>query len=235
MSLNLAVKPADQNALNAADFIFAGTVHLLVILLIIILSWWQSISEPEPLKRIEVEMISAKELAKMQHQKPAVKKKRKKLKPKPKLKLKPTPVLKLQTKSKKPVKTVVDDFDPFAPMQSQSDVTTPKKALRDDVIDVMGKQLSEQEIDRYIAMMQQAVQNHWKVPAGVNGSTPDPLVEMVLNRNGTVASVKIIESSGNSSLDQTLISAIYAAAPFQVPKQQFEVFRTNQLRFRPLK
>ncbi|MDX8404514.1 MAG: TonB C-terminal domain-containing protein [Mariprofundaceae bacterium] len=231
MSLNLAIKPVDQSTLNAADFIFAGAVHLLVILLIVTLSWWQSISEPKPLKRIEVEMISAKDLAKMQKQKPAVKQKRKKLKPKLKLK----PVLKLEKKSKAPAKAAEDNFDPFAPMQSQSDITAPKKAVRDDMIDVMGKQLSKQEIDRYIAMMQQAVQNHWKVPAGVNVATPDPLVEMVLRRNGSVVSAKIIESSGNTSLDQTLISAIYAAAPFQLPKQQFEVFRTNQLRFRPLK
>ncbi|MES0371254.1 MAG: TonB family protein [Mariprofundaceae bacterium] len=233
MSLNLVVKAPghspSQMTLGAADFLFAAAVHLLVILLIIILSWWQSITEPVPFKHIEVEMISAKELAKMQKPKPAVKQKRKKLKPKQ------TPVLKLEPKSKKPAKVVEDDFDPFAPMQSQTDIKTPKKALRDDIIDTMGKQLSKQEINSYVAMMQKAVQNKWKVPAGVDSSTPDPLVEMILNRNGTVASARIIESSGNASLDQTLISAIYAAAPFQLPKQQFEVFRTNQLRFRPLK
>ncbi len=229
MSLNLAVKPAGQNSLNAADFIFAGIIHLIVILLIVILSWWQSVPDPEPLKRIEVQMISAKELAKLQKPKTAVRQKNKPLKEKPR------PVLKLETKPEKTNKVIEDDFDPFAPMQSQSDVVTPKKALQNDMVDAIGKQLSQQEIDRYIAMMQQAVQSHWKVPAGVDSATPDPLVEMTLRRDGSVLSARITESSGNASLDQTLINAIYAASPFQLPKQQFEAFSTNQLRFRPLK
>lgn len=229
LSLNLAVKPAGQNSLNAADFIFAGIIHLIIILLIVILSWWQSVPDPEPLKRIEVQMISAKELAKLQKPKPAVRQKNKPFKEKAQ------PVLKLETKPEKTNKAIEDDFDPFAPMQSQSDVVTPKKALQNDMVDAIGKQLSQQEVDRYIAMMQQAVQSHWKVPAGVDSSTPDPLVEMTLRRDGSVLSARITESSGNASLDQTLISAIYAASPFQLPKQQFEAFRTNHLRFRPLK
>lgn len=227
MSLNPAADSLDRNDLKTADFIFAGIVHLLVIVLIMLLSWWQSRSEPEPLKRIEVEMISAKELAKLQQPKAAARKK--------KSATQSEPVLKFQAKPSKPVKAAEDDFDPFAPVQSQSDIATPAKQGRNEMADIMGKQLSQQEIDRYIAMMQQAVQQRWKVPAGVDSGTPDPLVEMVLNRNGSVASARIIESSGNAPLDQTLISAIYAAAPFQVPDRQFEAFRVNQIRFRPLK
>jgi TonB family protein len=231
LSLNLVADSTSRHTLKAADLLFAAAVHVVVILLIIILTWWQSTSKPEPLNRIEVMIISGAELAKLQKQasKPAVKPRKAKPKARPVLKFDPKPV------KKAPVREVEDDFDPFAPMQSQSDVTTPKKTTRNDMAEIMGKQLSQKELDRYIAMMQQAVQRQWKVPAGVDSSTPDPLVEMVLRRDGTVFSAQIIESSGNTSLDQTLIRAIYAAAPFQLPKQQFEVFRTNQLRFRPEK
>jgi TonB family protein len=58
---------------------------------------------------------------------------------------------------------------------------------------------------------------------------------MVLRRNGSVANARIVETSGNMALDQTLINAIHAAAPFNIPLQQFEAFRVNQIRFRPLK
>lgn len=225
MSLNLTAKPGDWNTLQRTDFLFAAAVHLLVIVLIVIVSWWQSLSEPEPLSRIEVQMISAKELTKLQ--KTAAKQKRVSQK-------KSVPAPKLDSSRKKP-KPAEEAFDPFAPAQSESDITTPQEASRADMADIMGKQLSRQEIDSYIAMMQQAVQRRWKVPAGVDSDTPDPLVEMVLNRNGSVASVRIVESSGNIALDQTLIKAIHAAAPFQIPAQQFEVFRINQIRFRPLK
>ena len=231
MSLNLVAESANQHTLKAADFLFAAAVHVIVILLIIILTWWQSTSKPEPLNRIEVMMISGAELAKLQKRasKPVAKPRKIKPKAKPVLKFDPKPV------KKAPVREVEDDFDPFAPVESQSDITTPKKAARNDMADIMGKQLTQKELDAYIAMMQQAVQRHWKVPAAVDSSIPDPLVEMVLRRNGSVASARIVESSGNMALDQTLLNAIHAAAPFKVPLQQFEAFRVNQIRFRPLK
>lgn len=174
-------------------------------------------------------MISGAELAKLQRQKPKAATKPRKVKAKPVLKYKPKAAKKTQ------VKEVEEDFDPFAPVESQSDITTPKRATHTDIADIMGKQLSQKELDRYIAMMQQAVQRHWKVPAGVDSSIPDPLVEMVLRRNGSVVSAHIVEPSGNAALDQTLINAIHAAAPFKLPQQQFEAFRVNQIRFRPLK
>jgi len=176
-------------------------------------------------------MISGADLAKLQKKssKPVVKRKKVKPKAKPVLKFDPKPAKKAQ------VKEVEDDFDPFAPMASESDITTPKQAARNDMADIMGKQLSKKELDAYIAMMMKAVERKWKVPAGVDASTPDPLVEMVLRHNGSVVSARIVESSGNAALDQTLINAIHAAAPFKLPQQQFEAFRINQIRFRPLK
>lgn len=223
MSLSRTANRGEWSELQRVDFIFAAVVHLVVIVLIAILSWWQSTTQPDPLPRVEVQMISAKELAKMQQ---AARQQHKPNK-------KSSPLPKPDSSAKKPA-PVQETFDPFAPLQSDSDIKT-NKSSSPDMADIMGKQLSQQEIDRYIAMMQQAVQRRWKVPSGVESDTPDPLVEMVLNRDGSVASVRIIETSGNAALDQTLISAIYAAAPFQIPAEQFEVFRSNQIRFRPLK
>ncbi|PJC70653.1 MAG: TonB C-terminal domain-containing protein, partial [Zetaproteobacteria bacterium CG_4_8_14_3_um_filter_59_5] len=89
----------------------------------------------------------------------------------------------------------------------------------------------EQELNRYIALIQDAVQRHWKVPTA--GKVQDPLVEMILNPDGSVNRVNILESSGNSAFDASLLRAIEAAAPFQVPTREFEVFRNNRIRFRP--
>lgn len=190
-------------------------------------------------------MISAQALKNMQQKaqktqpkkaKPIKKTHKPKIKPKPKKK----PVLKLKPSPKKTQKVakkakVEPDFDPFAPLESNNNkqIKTRSKP-KPDVADIMGKQLSTQEIDRYIAMMQAAVQSHWKVPGGINEKTPDPLVEMILQRNGHLLSVRILESSGNSALDQTLITAIRAAEPFNIPSEQFESFRSNRIRFHPL-
>jgi TonB family protein len=58
---------------------------------------------------------------------------------------------------------------------------------------------------------------------------------MTLKPNGSVQNVRIIESSGNEALDASLIRAIRAASPFSIPREQFEVFRDNKIRFHPLR
>ncbi len=251
MSQSQPAKHTRYHTFSGLDFLFAVLAHILIVGMIAIIAWWQSNHAPTPpLKRIEVSMISAQDLKAMQHQAHKTQKKVKTVKKthkpkvkavvKQKIKPKKKPVLKLKPKTKKAVKSTKKikedpDFDPFAPVESSSNKTTKTRSKpKPDMADIMGKQLSTQEIDRYIAMMQAAVQSHWKVPGGINENTPDPLVEMILQPNGRLLSVKILESSGNSALDQTLIAAIRAAAPFRVPSKQFESFRNNRIRFHPL-
>ncbi len=229
-----ARKGLHRNDLKGLDVLFAIVLHLLVVAVIATLAWWQSRHEPEPMKRIEVRMISAQQLAEMQHKKPAHPKTAPRPKKKPMPKATPTPKAKSTPKSKPA--TSEQPFDPFAPVESSSDRTdAPDTAPNRDLATIMERQLSTQELERYIAMMQDAVQRHWKVPAGVSESTPDPLVEVELHPDGRVARITIIESSGNDALDRTLVAAIRAAAPFQIPRQQFEAFRINRIRFHPLK
>lgn len=248
---------ADHSAdLSTLDLVLALLLHVLVLSVIGVLVWWQGQHHQEPLKRIEVMMISAKQLSQIEQQakrkaapvkksapKPKAKPKPKpkptpKPKPKPVAKPKPQPVAKPAPKPapKAAAQKADPNFDPFAPLASTTDrsESTAKRAStsRRELANLQGKQLSKNEIERYIAMMQAAVQEHWKLAANTS-KVSDPLVEMELNTRGEVVSVKIIESSGSASLDASLIRAIHAAAPFQVPHDQFEYFRMNQLRFHP--
>ncbi len=270
------IKHSHSADLKSLDLISALLLHIMVFTVIGVLMYWQQQHRPsEPLKRIEVMMISAKELAKLEQQarnrpkqtkhakpkkikpkprivkppkpKPPVAKPVEKIKPKAKPAPKPKPVPKpkavpkpepVKEKPPTPAKVKPDEnFDPFAPLASSTDKkVSAKKAStsRPELADLVGKQLSTSEKERYIALMQAAVQNQWKVPISTTQFT-DPLVEMTLLPNGDVASVKILESSGNDVLDASLIRAIKAAAPFQLPRRQFEFFRVNRLRFHPLK
>jgi len=257
--------------LSALDIILALLLHALILTLIGMLVWWKGVHHEEPLKRIEVMMISAKELSQIEQQakrkarpvkkeaaktKPRVEPPKPKPKPKPRATPKKPPVPKVSDKPKpkpaarptpKPApkpkakaaakKKVDENFDPFAPVASSTDrsKSTAKKAStsRPDIANLQGQQLSKNEIERYIALMQAAVQDQWKVAANA-GDVNDPLVEMELNQRGEVVSVKILESSGSETMDASLIRAIHAAAPFQVPRKQFEYFRVNKIRFHPL-
>ena len=249
------------------DFVYALFLHLLVVAAIAIAAFWQQRHHHEPLKRIEVMMISANELSKLEQQahhrqhppKHRVKrqhaKQPRKQTPKPP-QTKPIkqtaprqqakPVAKLLPKASKPTppiskpkaaKKPAEPFDPFAPLTSPTDTKVTKKRAQTShpaLADLAGKQLTSSEKERYIAMMQAAVQSKWKVPVS-SAQISDPLVKMVLQPSGEVASVEIIESSGNPTLDDSLIRAIYAAAPFQLPRQQFEFFRENMIRFHPIR
>ncbi|ATX81937.1 TonB family C-terminal domain-containing protein [Mariprofundus ferrinatatus] len=266
MSLSHTVKKElsqDSSAdLTRLDLIYAALLHLLVIIVAVVLAYWQNEKQDEPLQRIEVMMISAQQLSEIEHmarrkakpvkqeapkpkatEKPKVDPKKEPVlkleeKPKPKPKAEPKPEVKAAPAPKAAAKKQQLDFDPFAPIASTTDRSAESRnkasTSRPDIANIAGQQLSRNEIERYIALMQAAVQEHWKVPASSSEVT-DPLVEMELSRTGEVVSVKIMESSGNDMMDASLIRAIQAAAPFQLPKEQFEYFRVNQLRFRPLK
>lgn len=259
LSRTAKLRPGHSGDLGKQDLLFAVLLHVLVFTIVMVLAFWQGHRKQEPLKRIEVMMISAKDLSKLEQQarrkpKPVkeVKAKEKtkpkvepQVKPKPKTKLEP--VLKLaETKTKlkpepkqktKTAEKVDPDFDPFAPVASttdRSESTLKASTSRPDIANIMGQQLSKNELERYIALMQARVQDNWKVPASA-GNADDPLVEMELAPTGEVVSVTILESSGNELLDASLIRAIQAASPFEVPRQQFEFFRNNRIRFHPLK
>ncbi len=235
----------DSASLQTLDILFAVCMHVLIVAAVLILSLWHKPVEFHP-QSVQVSIISAQQLKKMQHRahppaKVHKKKKVVKAKPKPraKAKVKPKakkPVLKLaKPKAKAKTRPKVDpNFDPFKPMASSSDVKSSSTRKNSHAADIFSGQLSKQEINRYIALIQDAVQRHWKV-ANVGRDVRDPLVEMVLNPGGSVKSVRVIESSGNAALDASLVRAIQAASPFQVPVKQFELFRSNRIRFRPLR
>jgi len=232
LSPNLIANPQSDGAnLQALDVLFAFCMHVLIIAVIVMLSLWHKPLDFHP-QSVQISMISAHQLDKMikRARKPPKRAVKHTIKPKVK-----TPQHQTKRPSLKPAAKAAPakDFDPFKPMESASDVTSSAPRIDSKAADVFAGQLSEQEINRYIALIQDAVQRHWKVPTASN--VKDPLVEMVLNPDGSVNKVNILESSGNVAFDASLLRAIEAAAPFQVPVKEFELFRDNRIRFRPLR
>jgi len=235
--------------LKSLDLLIAVLFHLLVFTIIAVLAFWQQQHKNEPLKRIEVMMISAKDLAKLEQQakpkrtevkRPPVKEKKPPIIAKPKVKTPaPKATAKIRPAKKTASKTAPEldpDFDPFAPVISSSNATASVQkptTSRPEKADIAGKLLSTSEKERYIALITAAVQEHWKVAASV-ARFNDPLVEMKLLPTGDIASIRILESSGNAAMDASLIRAINAAAPFELPRQRYEFFLNNRMRFHPL-
>jgi outer membrane biosynthesis protein TonB len=134
------------------------------------------------------------------------------------------------------------NYDPFAPLESATDQQRSPGAgniemhdsFQSELARITEKQLSQKEIARYIGRIRAAVERHWKIPVAVE-NIKDPLVKMILQPSGQIQSLIILESSGSDAIDVSLIRAVKAAAPFELPKQQFEYFRVNRIRFHPFK
>jgi len=232
--------------LATRDFTLAFALHVFVVVVLLMANQWQTERVKAPERVMQVSMVSLAELNAM-FKKPAaqpkpVKKKvvqpKPKPQPKPKKPAKPKPVLNPTPTAKPKKKKVVEeelDYDPFAPMESTPKERVKKKTNNEQALnDMLKAQMTDVEVNRYIAGMQQAVERQWKVPTESASQLNQPLVELKLSPKGDVVSVRILESSGSKQLDSTLLQAIYAAAPFDIPSQQYGLFKTNMIRFHPL-
>ncbi|MDX8380634.1 MAG: TonB family protein [Ghiorsea sp.] len=228
--------------LNKQDLALAFTLHICVVGVLLMANQWHTAQPKIPERVVQVKMVSLEDLQAMIG-KPVVKPKKKKtvpkkVEPKPQLKVtsvKPKAVLHPKKNVRKKKVEEELDYDPFAPMESTPKKRKKKRLDNTKVLDEMlKKQISDVEINRYIVGMQQAVEGQWKVPTEMIGNVVDPLVELKLLPNGNVLAVRILESSGSKQLDATLLQAVYAAAPFEIPNQQYSLFKANRIRFHPL-
>ncbi len=85
-------------------------------------------------------------------------------------------------------------------------------------------------VDKYKALILSAIGQQWLVPDGVNKQL-SCIYEVHLAPGGTVLSVSLVRSSGNTALDQSAKTAIYKASPLPVPKDTnaFDNFRDIRL------
>jgi colicin import membrane protein len=90
------------------------------------------------------------------------------------------------------------------------------------------------EIDKYKAMMVQAISRQWLVPDNVNNNIVCKLL-IHLAPGGVVLSTEITQSSGNPALDRSAQAAVYKASPLPVPDESnlFDKFRVVSLTVRP--
>jgi colicin import membrane protein len=94
---------------------------------------------------------------------------------------------------------------------------------------------NSREIDRYVAVIKQQIERNWLKP-GQAGKELSCVVQVRLIPGGDVVpgGVSILRSSGNSAFDRSVETAVYKAAPLQVPSGLlFESFRTLKLNFKP--
>lgn len=97
------------------------------------------------------------------------------------------------------------------------------------------EQKAQGVVDKYKALVLQAIGEHWLIPNGVDKKLATELV-IYLAPGGAVLDTEIYKSSGNVALDNSARAAVFKASPLPVPTdaEGFKFFRRFVLVFRPM-
>jgi colicin import membrane protein len=90
------------------------------------------------------------------------------------------------------------------------------------------------EVNKYKALILQAISQNWLVPPSVNKNLSAELMIRVAP-GGTVLDVQVVKSSGDDGLDHSARTAVFKASPLPVPRDSdaFEPFRQFVLKVKP--
>ena len=91
---------------------------------------------------------------------------------------------------------------------------------------------SQGEVDKYMAMIKQAITSSWIVPDGL-GESDFCRVKIRIVGDGTVIDIKLLDSSGNASMNRSVLAAISKASPLPMPQDLalLNEFREINLKF----
>lgn len=109
-----------------------------------------------------------------------------------------------------------------------------RKAAQQAAIDQQKAAQMSGEVNKYKALIIQAISQHWILPEHVDRQLFSQF-RIQLAPNGKVISVSLIRSSGDPVLDRSAQAAIYKASPLPVPtdSEMFNLFRDISLTVRP--
>ncbi len=185
-----------------------------------------------PIKTVDKEAIALK-AAKVAEKKLAAKKAQE-LKNKQKEALEKALLADIKKQNKKIKKQ--DLPNKFAKMLREQSELSLRQSLMNENIKMRGKEAhySQGVVNKYQALITQAIQENWNVPPLVNRSLSSVLM-IRLSPDGKVLDVQISKSSGDASLDSSARTAVLKSSPLPVPEKasDFEVFRQFTLTVSP--
>lgn len=111
-----------------------------------------------------------------------------------------------------------------------------RQQLLNEEIKLQGTQnrQAQGEVNKYKALILQAISEHWIIPTQANKSLYCELM-IRLAPGGTVLDVQITKTSGDPSLDSSARAAVMKASPLPVPNDSaaFDSFREFVLKVKP--
>lgn len=121
------------------------------------------------------------------------------------------------------------DFKQLAAKSLQQDIQQEQKRMAG-----ARAQQIQGEVNKYKALVLQAISQNWIVPPSINKNLSAQLMIRVAP-GGVVLDVQVVKSSGDEGLDNSARAAVFKASPLPVPREAdaFEAFRQFLLKVRP--
>lgn len=120
-------------------------------------------------------------------------------------------------------------------LQEQAEKSLRQQLLNEE-IKLQGTQSrqSQGEVNKYKALILQAISEHWIIPTSANKKLSCELMIRVAP-GGMVLDVQVTRSSGDPSLDSSARAAVMKASPLPVPSSgnEFDAFRQFVLKVKP--
>ncbi len=110
-----------------------------------------------------------------------------------------------------------------------------QRAREGDLLSALASEQLAREADRYVPVIRDRVRQFWVRPPAT-GRDLATVVSVRLIPGGDVVpnSVRVVQSSGNTAFDQSVVAAVNQASPLPVPSGPvFERFREFNFTFRP--
>jgi colicin import membrane protein len=110
-----------------------------------------------------------------------------------------------------------------------------QRTRENDMLSSLASEQLAREADRYVPVIRDRVRQFWVRPPAT-GRDLATVVSVRLIPGGDVVpdSVRVIQSSGNTAFDQSVVAAVNQASPLPVPSGAvFERFREFNFTFRP--
>lgn len=120
-------------------------------------------------------------------------------------------------------------------LHEQAEKSMRQHLLDEDIrLKAKADRLARGEINKYQALIIQAIGENWIVPVGADKKLTCELMISVAE-NGSVSAVQITKTSGDPALDRSARAAVLKASPLPVPKNHaaFTAFKQFVLKVKP--
>ena len=104
-------------------------------------------------------------------------------------------------------------------------------AHKQDDIDDVPTTLTNEDYSN-IAILKKHIEKNWFRPPGIKDLDKlNIMIEVSINRDGTIDDLELVKSSGQRFFDNSLLRAVRKSVPLPVPTDRYDVFRIIELHF----